>query len=142
MSYTPKSVDADVNDAPKYGIHKALNGNLEDDPEEGIDALYITSDSRRTIGLTSAIFLIFNRMIGTGIFATPSTIFALCGSVGLTLFIWIAGMLIAFAGMYVYLVRRPTDTLCNTANSAEGVRYRIVSFFPLSLPPFFFSSYF
>ncbi|KAI0671380.1 amino acid/polyamine transporter I [Trametes maxima] len=65
--------------------------------------VYETSDSRRTIGLTSAIFLIFNRMIGTGIFATPSSIYALSGSVGLALFIWVAGMLIAAAGMAVYL---------------------------------------
>ncbi|KAF2228658.1 amino acid transporter [Viridothelium virens] len=65
--------------------------------------VYHTSESRRQIGLTSAIFLIFNRMIGTGIFATPSAIFSLSGSVGLSLFIWVAGMLIAFAGMLVYL---------------------------------------
>ncbi|OJD36855.1 high affinity methionine permease [Diplodia corticola] len=65
--------------------------------------IYQTSDSRRTIGLTSAIFLIFNRMIGTGIFSTPSSIVALSGSVGLALFIWVAGMLIAAAGMAVYL---------------------------------------
>ncbi|KAH8820255.1 amino acid/polyamine transporter I [Xylogone sp. PMI_703] len=64
---------------------------------------YHTSESRKQIGLVSAIFLIFNRMIGTGIFATPSSIFALSGSVGLTLFIWVAGMLIAAAGMAVYL---------------------------------------
>ena len=73
------------------------------DEENGSDILFQTSESRKQIGLTSAIFLIFNRMIGTGIFATPSTIFALSGSVGLTLFIWVAGMLIAFAGMMVYL---------------------------------------
>lgn len=42
-------------------------------------------------------------MIGTGIFATPSSIFAMSGSVGLTLFIWVAGMVIAAAGMAVYL---------------------------------------
>lgn len=42
-------------------------------------------------------------MIGTGIFATPSAIFQLSGSVGLSLFIWVAGMLIALAGMLVYL---------------------------------------
>ncbi|KAL9095951.1 MAG: hypothetical protein Q9165_001949 [Trypethelium subeluteriae] len=76
--------------------------------------IYQTSESRRQIGLTSAIFLyvyhlaalcsfertrtyiffvgsIFNRMIGTGIFATPSAIFTLSGSVGLSLFIWAAG---------------------------------------------------
>ncbi|KAF2421120.1 amino acid transporter [Tothia fuscella] len=65
--------------------------------------VYETSDARRQLGLTSAIFLIFNRMIGTGIFATPSAIFSLSGSVGLALFIWVAGMLIAVAGMLVYL---------------------------------------
>ena len=65
--------------------------------------LYQTSSSRRQIGLTSAIFLIFNRMIGTGIFATPSSIFALSGSVGLSLFIWVAGMVITAAGLFVYI---------------------------------------
>lgn len=42
-------------------------------------------------------------MIGTGIFATPSGIFALSGSVGLSLFMWVAGTLIAFAGLLVYI---------------------------------------
>lgn len=61
--------------------------------------VYETSEERKTIGLTSAIFLILNRMIGTGIFATPSAIFALSGSVGLSLFMWVAGTIIATAGM-------------------------------------------
>jgi len=74
-----------------------------DDVQDGPDELYSTIDSRKQIGLTSAVFLIFNRMIGTGIFATPSSIFSLCGSVGLTLFVWVVGMLIAFSGMMVYL---------------------------------------
>jgi len=42
-------------------------------------------------------------MVGTGIFATPSAIFALSGSVGLSLFIWVIGMIIAAAGMAVYV---------------------------------------
>lgn len=42
-------------------------------------------------------------MVGTGIFATPSAILSLSGSVGLALFIWVAGMIIAAAGMAVYL---------------------------------------
>jgi amino acid transporter len=64
---------------------------------------YGTSDSRREIGFVSAVFLIFNRMVGTGIFATPSSIVALSGSVGLSLFLWVVGMLIAYAGMMVYM---------------------------------------
>ena len=42
-------------------------------------------------------------MVGTGIFATPSGILELSGSVGLALFLWVAGMIIAAAGMAVYL---------------------------------------
>lgn len=42
-------------------------------------------------------------MVGTGIFATPSGILQLSGSVGLALFLWVAGMIIAAAGMAVYL---------------------------------------
>lgn len=42
-------------------------------------------------------------MVGTGIFATPSAIVVLSGSVGLALLIWVAGMIIAACGMAVYL---------------------------------------
>nr|OQO19725.1 hypothetical protein B0A51_13491 [Rachicladosporium sp. CCFEE 5018] len=63
----------------------------------------VASTNKRQIGVISASFLIFNRMIGTGIFATPSGILAQSGSVGLALFIWVAGMIIAAAGMAVYL---------------------------------------
>ncbi|KAH8923865.1 high affinity methionine permease [Atractiella rhizophila] len=58
---------------------------------------------KRTIGLTSAVFLIFNRIIGTGIFATPSSILASSGSVGLALFMWVIGAIIAATGVAVYL---------------------------------------
>ncbi|SZE99282.1 unnamed protein product [Blumeria hordei] len=61
------------------------------------------SDSHRQIGITSAVFLIFNRIVGTGIFATPSAIVALSGSLGLTLIIWVFGMLIAMAGLMTYM---------------------------------------
>lgn len=60
-------------------------------------------DDRRQIGVVSAASLIFNRVIGTGIFATPSTILSLTGSVGLSLFMWLIGTIIAMAGTAVYL---------------------------------------
>lgn len=65
--------------------------------------VYHTPSSRKTIGLTSAVFLILNRMIGTGIFATPSAIFSLSGSVGLSLLMWVAGTVIAASGLLVYM---------------------------------------
>ncbi|KAK9477815.1 amino acid/polyamine transporter I [Lipomyces japonicus] len=57
----------------------------------------------RQIGIVSAIFLIFNRMVGTGIFATPSTIYKLSGSAGLSLVLWVVGSVIAASGLMVYL---------------------------------------
>ncbi|EEH07369.1 high-affinity methionine permease [Histoplasma capsulatum G186AR] len=60
-------------------------------------------ENRRQIGVISASFLIFNRIMGTGIFATPSAILALTGSVGLSLIVWVMGMVIAMTGTAVYL---------------------------------------
>lgn len=76
---------------------------------DGVSQLYegnvfeATPEDRRQIGVVSASFLIFNRVIGTGIFATPSTILSLSGSVGLSLFMWVIGTVIAMAGTAVYL---------------------------------------
>jgi amino acid transporter len=42
-------------------------------------------------------------MVGTGIFATPGAILGLSGSVGLALFMWVIGMIIALAGTLVYM---------------------------------------
>ncbi|CAI6333182.1 unnamed protein product [Periconia digitata] len=81
----------------------AKDDSTPSDIDHGNGSLYHVKQAKRQIGVTSAVFLIFNRMIGTGIFATPSAIFSLSGSVGLSLFIWVAGMLIAAAGMAVYL---------------------------------------
>ncbi|KAF2018229.1 high affinity methionine permease [Aaosphaeria arxii CBS 175.79] len=87
---------------------KRSNSSKDDAPPAQVDgeegSLYqVRRQEKRQIGVVSATFLIFNRMVGTGIFATPGTIFSLSGSVGLTLFIWVVGMIIAAAGMAVYL---------------------------------------
>ncbi|KAF9483255.1 high affinity methionine permease [Pholiota conissans] len=75
--------------------------------EDGIDFHHedvVPNHERRQIGLFSAVFIIFNRIIGTGVFATPSSILGLSGSVGLSLFMWVIGAIIASAGMQVYIV--------------------------------------
>lgn len=59
--------------------------------------------NRKNIGMVSAIFLILNRVIGTGVFATSSGIYSLSGSVGTALIMWFAGSLIALSGLYVYI---------------------------------------
>ncbi|KAJ7151957.1 amino acid permease-domain-containing protein [Mycena filopes] len=59
--------------------------------------------AKRQLGLTSAVFLVFNRVIGTGIYATPSVILRTSGSVGVALVMWLVGALIAAAGTAVYV---------------------------------------
>lgn len=100
MSSSPPSVEGNLKLKEPTDVYGSYPEDGSHDEQHGE---YETSDSRKQIGLTSAVFLIFNRMIGTGIFATPGSILALSGSVGLSLFIWVAGMLIAAAGMFVYL---------------------------------------
>ncbi|EPQ26359.1 uncharacterized protein PFL1_06007 [Pseudozyma flocculosa PF-1] len=56
----------------------------------------------RQLGLVSATFLIVNRIVGTGVFATTSTILDQSGSVGMSLIYWAIGAVIALAGYLVY----------------------------------------
>ncbi|RWA04273.1 hypothetical protein EKO27_g10832 [Xylaria grammica] len=55
------------------------------------------------VGWVTVIFLNVNQMIGTGIFSTPGTILGRTGSIGLALFYWVIGILLAVAGFAVYL---------------------------------------
>lgn len=57
----------------------------------------------KSIGIISATFLIINRCIGAGIFATGASIYNFSGSVGASLMLWVAGTIIAFSGLLVYL---------------------------------------
>ena len=57
----------------------------------------------KSIGVISATFLIINRCIGAGIFATGASIYNFSGSVGASLMLWVAGTIIAFSGLLVYL---------------------------------------
>ncbi|KAF2101337.1 amino acid transporter [Rhizodiscina lignyota] len=57
----------------------------------------------RHLGLFSTTFLIINRIIGTGIFSTPSSIVNSVGSVGAALMLWTLGFLLSFAGLLIWL---------------------------------------
>ncbi|CAG8951416.1 hypothetical protein HYFRA_00007331 [Hymenoscyphus fraxineus] len=105
MNVQPFLVGSSGDDAHSHTDDSARKPNAahsiledQDDPVQ-----YVTSDSRREIGFVSAAFLIFNRMVGAGIFATPSAILQLSGSIGLSLILWVVGMLIAYAGLCVYM---------------------------------------
>ncbi|PVG03930.1 amino acid transporter [Serendipita vermifera] len=77
----------------------------EDKPHEVAIAgeeVFQYEDSRK-LGVTSSVFLIINKMIGTGIFSTPSGIYRATGSVGVSLFLWVIGGILTFTGLSVYL---------------------------------------
>ncbi|SGZ49307.1 CIC11C00000004283 [Sungouiella intermedia] len=67
----------------------------------------LPSNERRKyskLGTLSCISLITNKMIGTGLFSTPSIIFKYCnGDVPLFLSLWLLGALIIFSGLLIYL---------------------------------------
>jgi L-type amino acid transporter 9 len=60
------------------------------------------SSSPFTSSLSSN-FVSVGRIIGTGIFSTPSSILSSVGSVGASLMLWILGFLLSFCGLFVWL---------------------------------------
>lgn len=54
-------------------------------------------------GLISAIFIIVNSIIGSGIFSTPASVYKHAGSVGLSLMLWLAGGFISLCGSLMAL---------------------------------------
>lgn len=95
-----------LNSQERHGYPQDIKKGLDHtaDVEVEVDVDEVRNPERRQIGLVSAVFIIFNRIIGTGVFATPSSILGLSGSVGLSLFMWLIGAIIAAAGMQVYIV--------------------------------------
>ncbi|ANB13907.1 Mup1p [Sugiyamaella lignohabitans] len=73
-----------------------IDNGVPFDPEHG-------HAHRKTLGIPTATFLMLNKMIGTGIFSIPSSVYELTGSVGWSLVLWIFGGLIAYSGLNVYL---------------------------------------
>ncbi|KAI0008348.1 amino acid transporter [Xylariaceae sp. FL0662B] len=110
--------DKDYSDQDTHAIVAAADEEYAPHSEAVLEIGY--SESRK-IGVTGAVFLILNKMIGTGsklwacghlsralltsllVFSTPSGIFAATGSVGVSLILWIVGGIITFCGLSVFL---------------------------------------
>ncbi|PHH60013.1 hypothetical protein CDD81_2181 [Ophiocordyceps australis] len=86
-------------------VVQKVNGSDSALTSQDMDAghLEIARENKRQIGIPTAAMLIFNRTIGTAIFAVPAAVLSLSGSVGLSLFMWVAGMIIAIAGTLVFM---------------------------------------
>ncbi|KAK6384967.1 hypothetical protein LTS17_002530 [Exophiala oligosperma] len=61
------------------------------------------SDEGHYLTTFSAINLILGKTVGVGVYSVPSSIFSQVGSVGMTLLVWVAGAIISFCGLSVYL---------------------------------------
>ncbi|KAI0365763.1 amino acid transporter [Pilatotrama ljubarskyi] len=57
----------------------------------------------RHLGVFSCTMLIVGRIIGTGIFSTPSSILGSVGSVGASLMVWVLGFVLSFCGLCIWL---------------------------------------
>ncbi|KAK0732046.1 amino acid/polyamine transporter I [Lasiosphaeris hirsuta] len=103
MGTSDKAPSDDVEVQPKTGAlpsYQEASAPVAGELKE--EQTYAYSDDRK-MGITGAVFLILNKMIGTGIFSTPSGIFAATGSVGISLMLWVIGGLLTFCGLSVWL---------------------------------------
>ncbi|KAK8131530.1 amino acid transporter [Apiospora sp. TS-2023a] len=92
--------DDDSGHAPHHTVVDE-DGSLEEVGEQRVQKIAIAES--RKIGVTGAVFLILNKMIGTGIFSTPSSVFAATGSVGVAIMLWVIGGVLTFCGLSVFL---------------------------------------
>ncbi|KAH7887208.1 amino acid transporter [Phlebopus sp. FC_14] len=78
-----------------------------DHDETGPGGLSLEEDAAgglgRHLGVTSCTLLIVGRIIGTGIFSTPSSILSGVGSVGASLMLWVLGFVLSFCGLFIWL---------------------------------------
>ncbi|KAK4446956.1 high-affinity methionine permease [Podospora aff. communis PSN243] len=100
MGSSDKAASDDVPEKAASPTYKGDSDGIVGEVQE--ENTYAYDDSRK-LGITGAVFLILNKMIGTGIFSTPSGIFAATGSVGISLFLWVIGGILTFCGLSVWL---------------------------------------
>ncbi|KAF8899487.1 amino acid transporter [Gymnopilus junonius] len=90
--YTEKSVD--IVDVAELESEEVNPGDLTFEED-------IAGGMGRHLGVFSC--TIVGRIIGTGIFSTPSSILSSVGSVGASLMLWVLGFALAFCGLFVWL---------------------------------------
>lgn len=109
----PKGSDDHVHEKTAHDVDAEV-GEIKEENK------YAYDDSRK-LGITGAVFLILNKMIGTGIFSTPSSIFAATGSVGISLMLWVIGeTLLRYPPTAALLTRRFQAASSLSAASASG----------------------
>ncbi|OPB41247.1 Amino acid transporter [Trichoderma guizhouense] len=101
-------------DSPTHSKGEAVFGSTdngthvsENEFKEEVGGLqfdqYLTGGLGRHLGIFSTTSLIIGRIIGTGIFSTPSSIVNGVGSLGASMMLWVLGLLLSVSGLCVWL---------------------------------------
>ncbi|KAM0473661.1 hypothetical protein ACHAPX_008066 [Trichoderma viride] len=103
-----------TSDSPAHSKNEAVFGSNENDTryteaefKEEVGGLtfdqYLAGGLGRHLGIFSTTSLIIGRIIGTGIFSTPSSIINGVGSLGASMMLWVLGLLLSISGLCVWL---------------------------------------
>ncbi|PKX90462.1 high affinity methionine permease [Aspergillus novofumigatus IBT 16806] len=110
MGFEPKSEQNGQSDASslssadlQYTAQAGANSSLPTYQEASGAPVEVVSPLGYSVGWITVIFLNLSKMIGTGVFSTPSTVLKGAGSVGLALFYWVIGFFMAGSSLAVYL---------------------------------------
>ncbi|KAJ5261569.1 hypothetical protein N7497_004031 [Penicillium chrysogenum] len=91
------------NDSLQYTTEVGGNTSKATYQEASGAPVEVNSPLGYSVGWVTVIFLNLSKMIGTGVFSTPSAVVKGAGSVGLTLIYWVIGYLMASSCLSVYM---------------------------------------
>ncbi|GIJ91786.1 hypothetical protein Asppvi_010759 [Aspergillus pseudoviridinutans] len=87
----------------QYTAEAGANSSVPTYQEASGAPVEVNSPLGYSVGWITVIFLNLSKMIGTGVFSTPSTVLKGAGSVGLALIYWVIGFFMAGSTLAVYL---------------------------------------
>ncbi|KAF2122403.1 amino acid permease-domain-containing protein [Lophiotrema nucula] len=87
----------------KYVVEQGENDSPPSYQEAAGAPVEVKSPFGYAVGPVTIVFLNLSKMVGTGVFSTPSAILSGTGSVGLSMIWWLIGYLIAISSLAVYL---------------------------------------
>ncbi|KAJ5766044.1 uncharacterized protein N7511_003660 [Penicillium nucicola] len=99
----PPQYDSSDNDSLQYTTETGGNTSKATYQEASGAPVEVNSPLGYSVGPVTVIFLNLSKMIGTGVFSTPSNVLKGAGSVGLSLIYWVLGYLMASSSLSVYM---------------------------------------
>jgi hypothetical protein len=83
----------------KYAFEQGYNDSSPSYQEASGAPVESKSPLGYNVGPIAILFLNFSKMVGTGVYSTPSSVLSNTGSVGLALIYWALGFLISIAAL-------------------------------------------